>query len=56
MKNKLHVAYGDIYLDWKLGSEGDSHPTNPVRAKYATELLKEDKDIVLVSPDIVAGD
>ena len=51
---KIHVAYDDIYLDWKLGYEGDksSHPTNPIRAKYATELLAEDKDIVIVKPDI----
>ena len=56
MNNKLHVAYDDIYLDWKLGSQDGSHPTNPVRAKYATELLAEDKDIVLIKPDIQAGD
>lgn len=56
MKNKLHVAYDDIYLDWKLGGPDGSHPTNPVRAKYATELLAEDRDIVLVNPEIQDGD
>jgi acetoin utilization protein AcuC len=56
VNNKLHVAYDDIYLDWKLGGPGGSHPTNPVRAKYATDLLSEDREIVLVKPDIQAGD
>ena len=23
---KLHVAYGDVYLDWKLGSSDFEHP------------------------------
>ena len=53
MNNKLHIAYGDVYLDWKLG---ENHPTNPKRAKYAVELIKEDRDFVLVSPDIVPSD
>lgn len=56
MNNKLHVAYGDVYLDWKLGGTNTSHPTNAVRAKYATELLAEEKDIVVVSPDVVPSD
>jgi acetoin utilization protein AcuC len=56
VNNKLHVAYDDIYLDWKLGGPEGSHPTNPVRAKYATDLLSEDREIVLVKPDIQAGD
>jgi len=53
MNNKLHIAYGDVYLDWKLG---ENHPTNPKRAKYAVELIKEDRDFVLVSPDIMPSD
>lgn len=50
--SKLHVAYDDIYLKWKLGSADGSHPTNPVRAKLATELLTEEfPDLVLVTPN-----
>lgn len=56
MNNKLHIAYGDVYLDWKLGGSDSSHPTNAVRAKYATELLSKEKDIVLVSPDVIPSD
>lgn len=48
---KLHIAYDDVYLDWKLGSEGMSHPTNPVRAKYATELLQESHDVTIIKPN-----
>ena len=51
MPSKLHVAYDDVYLKWKLGSEGDSHPTNPMRAKLATDLLAEEFDIELVTPN-----
>lgn len=39
MSKPLTIAYGDIYLDWKLGAGDGSHPTNPVRAKLATEKL-----------------
>lgn len=52
MNRKLHVAYDDIYLDWKLGFNDGSHPTNPIRAKYATELLADETDIVIVKPEI----
>jgi acetoin utilization protein AcuC len=34
----LEVAYSDRYLLWQLG---EGHPTNPVRAKLAVELLSE---------------
>lgn len=33
---KLHIAYGDDYLNWRLG---EGHPTNPERALLATDLL-----------------
>ena len=36
MSRKLTIAYSDSYLDWKLGA---FHPTNPIRAKIATEWL-----------------
>ena len=32
----LHIAYDDKLLGWQLGK---GHPTNPIRAKHATELL-----------------
>lgn len=35
----LALIYSDVYLDWMLGSGNGDHPTNPVRAKLATELL-----------------
>lgn len=35
---KLVVTYSPVYLDWQLGS---GHPTNPVRAKLATEMLAQ---------------
>jgi acetoin utilization protein AcuC len=35
---ELHVAYTRRYLDWQLGV---GHPTNPMRAKLAVELLRE---------------
>ncbi len=41
MKTPLYIVYADIYLDWLLGAGDGSHPTNPVRAKLATELLVE---------------
>ncbi|MEO0024106.1 MAG: acetoin utilization protein AcuC [Actinomycetota bacterium] len=40
MSEKLTVVYGDIYLDWQLGAGDGTQPTNPIRAKIATELLQ----------------
>ena len=37
----LHIAYSPDYLNWLLGAGDGSHPTNPVRAKLATDLLTE---------------
>lgn len=49
MNKKLFVTYSDVYLQWLLGPGDGSHPTNPVRAKLATELLERDlADQVLV--------
>ena len=36
-KNKLTITYSDDYLNWRLGAGNGSHPTNPIRAKLATE-------------------
>lgn len=35
----LAIAYNDDYLNWQLGSGDGTHPTNPIRAKLATEML-----------------
>jgi acetoin utilization protein AcuC len=53
--SKLHIAYDDIYLDWQLGSGDGSHPTNPMRAKLAVELL-ENLDPVMVTPSASESD
>ena len=34
------ITYTDRYLDWQLG---EGHPTNPVRARLAVEMLKTDE-------------
>ena len=49
--SKLHIAYDDVYLKWKLGSTGETHPTNPIRAKLAIELLSKDFDVVVIKPN-----
>jgi len=41
MSKPLAIAYSDQYLNWQLGAGTGSHPTNPVRAKLATEKLVE---------------
>lgn len=38
----LTIAYTDQYMNWQLGSGDGSHPTNPVRAKIAVQMLKEE--------------
>lgn len=53
--SKLHVAYDDVYLDWQLGNGDGSHPTNPVRAKLAVELL-QNLDPVMVKPSACESD
>jgi acetoin utilization protein AcuC len=35
----LHIAYSPEYLNWNLGSGAGDHPTNPIRAEIATDLL-----------------
>ena len=39
MNQKLTVVYDDVYLDWQIGSGDGTQPTNPMRAKLATEKL-----------------
>jgi acetoin utilization protein AcuC len=53
-KDNLYVAYGDVYLDWRLGK---SHPTNPERAQIAVELLKRRGiPITMVEPIVHSED
>lgn len=51
----LWVAYGDVYLDWLLGAGTGSHPTNPVRAKLATEKLVDRLKSMIVVHDPAAN-
>jgi acetoin utilization protein AcuC len=50
--HRLHVAYSDEYLDWKLGAQSldGSHPTNAIRAQIATESLIDSDS---VSVDVI---
>jgi acetoin utilization protein AcuC len=52
---KLYVAYGDEYLDWRLGKE---HPTNPERAQLAVSFLRErlSDNLEMVLPKIKKTD
>ena len=56
MKTKnqpLTIIYSEIYLNWLLGAGDGSHPTNPVRAKIATELLQSalGENVNVVDPE-----
>jgi acetoin utilization protein AcuC len=57
-KDKLVVSYSDDYLNWKLGAGDGSHPTNPIRAKLATDLLVAGltDDVVIIEPEVREGD
>jgi acetoin utilization protein AcuC len=56
--SNLTIAYSDDYLNWRLGAKDGSHPTNPIRAKLATEYLVEElgSKVTLIEPTIIAGD
>jgi acetoin utilization protein AcuC len=41
MSIPLTIGYSDLYLNWRLGAGDGSQPTNPIRAKIATDLLLE---------------
>ena len=41
MNKPLYVVYGPIFQDWKLGAGDGSHPTNPIRAELARDMLAE---------------
>jgi len=58
-KEKLHIAYGDDYLKWLLGSGDGSHPTKPIRAKIATDYLVSElgsDNVVVIEPEVDSGD
>lgn len=50
MTNTVDVAYDARYLDWVLGP---NHPTNPVRARLAVELLECDLPVRGLAINIV---
>jgi acetoin utilization protein AcuC len=55
MTQPLTIAYSDDYLNWQLGSGNGSHPTKPIRAKIATELLIEElgfDQIDIINPEV----
>ena len=59
--NKLLISYSDAYLNWKLGSGDGSHPTNPVRAKLAVEMLEAEApeaglELEIIEPTFEPGD
>lgn len=59
MSKKLTVAYSDDYLNWNLGSGDGSHPTKPIRAKIATDLLVEElgaDNVEIIEPEFRDGD
>lgn len=47
---KVNVAYSPMYLDWNLGV---NHPTNPIRAKLAVDLLRQNPalDLRVLDPN-----
>jgi acetoin utilization deacetylase AcuC-like enzyme len=55
---KLQITYSDDYLKWNLGSGDGSHPTKPIRAKIATELLVDalGDSVDVITPTVDAGD
>lgn len=56
--SNLTIAYSDDYLNWRLGSGDGSHPTNPIRAKLATQYLVEElgDKVTIIEPTIYADD
>ena len=48
----LAIVYSDLYLNWRLGNGDGSHPTNPIRAKKAMQLLQESlgSKVLIVDP------
>lgn len=52
MTEQLLVTYDEIYLQWQLGAGDGSHPTNPIRAAIATDLLvsRLENDVRVTDP------
>lgn len=58
-KQNLQIAYSDDYLNWMLGAGNGSHPTKPIRAKIATELILDrlgEDAVDVIDPTIRSGD
>lgn len=57
---KLTIAYSEDYLNWELGAKDGTHPTNPIRAKLAVELLEQElqgvSDFEIIEPEFCSGD
>jgi len=51
--SKLLISYSDAYLNWKLGSGDGSHPTNPIRAKLAVEMLEAELPTLGVEFEVI---
>lgn len=51
---KLSISYSDAYLNWKLGSGDGSHPTNPVRAQLAVQILEDELPASGIDFEIIA--
>lgn len=47
---QVNVAYSPMYLDWNLGVD---HPTNPIRARLAVDLLRQNPalDLRVLDPN-----
>ena len=59
MSKKLTVAYSDDYLAWQLGAGDGSHPTNPIRARLATDLIVAElgeEQVEIIEPEFLDGD
>jgi acetoin utilization protein AcuC len=58
---KLTICYSDAYLNWKLGGGDGKHPTNPIRARLAVQMLEDELpelgvDFEVIEPTFKPGD
>lgn len=52
--SELLISYSDAYLNWKLGNGDGSHPTNPIRARLAVEMLEAELPALGVGYSVIA--
>jgi acetoin utilization protein AcuC len=50
---KLTISYSDAYLNWNLGAGDGTHPTNPIRAQLAVQMLEEELPVLGVDFEVV---